>query len=107
METLVVFAFLLLPVAGGVMVAAPTFVVAYLINSFFISYKIVPVLVNIFAITFLVFYFFDARKGELGRNVEFQIAFIIGVGICFLIYLVAYIKIKKPMKKDNKSSNGL
>ncbi len=105
MDALVVLGFLLIPVAGGIVIAAPTFMAAYFINLFFMHYKFATILVHIGAMIYLTIYFLKAIEGELGRNSAFQIAFIIGASVCLLIYLAVLRATKKWLIKDEVPDN--
>jgi hypothetical protein len=99
MDALVVFGFLLIPVLGGITAAAPVFSIAYILNVLLIRFEFISVWIHISAITYMAYYFYVARQDELGREVEFQIAFIIGVSVCFLIYLAILYSTKTIFRK--------
>ncbi len=87
MEVFVVLGFLLIPVAGGVAIAIPVLLIAFVINQFLFNYKVATIIVHLTAVAFLSAHFVNAIKGELGRNTAFMVAHVIGAMICFLIYL--------------------
>ena len=98
METIVVLGFLLIPLLGAVMVAAPMFGVAFALNALLRKQPLASKFVHVVALAAMTAYFLYAIQGELGRNKFFMIAFIVGASICYFIYLAALVKLNKSAR---------
>ena len=100
MEAIVVIGFLLIPVLGAVVIAAPVLLIAFALNAALSNHQAASKLVHLIAVATICAHFLYSIQGELGRNSEFMWAYVIGASICYFIYRAALNLLNKRPKTN-------